>query len=141
MDLARNGTLNNLAKMLSEVGRREEALEVAREAVSLRRDLAAANSDAFTPGFARSLNNLAVMLSDVGKPEKALATISEALEKLTPVFRAQPMAHAQSMAQVRSSYIEMAEALDREPDGKLLEPVNEIFSLLEPDAEDDAGGK
>ena len=77
----------------------------------------------------------------LNRGEEALATIGEAVEKLTPLFRSQPMAHARSMAQVRSSYIEMAEALDRKPDGKLLKPVNEIFSLLESDAEDDAAGK
>ncbi len=77
----------------------------------------------------------------LNRGDEALATIGEALELLTPLFRALPTAHARSMAQVRSSYIEMAEALDRKPDGKLLEPVNEIFSLLESDAEDDAEGK
>jgi len=53
------GLLNNLSVRLSDLGRREEALTVAEEAVRLRRGLAAARPDAFTPDLALSLNNLA----------------------------------------------------------------------------------
>ena len=45
--------------MLSALGRREEALEQAQEAVKLYRELAAARPDAFRPDLAGSLNNLA----------------------------------------------------------------------------------
>ncbi|WP_037462702.1 tetratricopeptide repeat protein, partial [Skermanella stibiiresistens] len=56
-DLA--GSLNNLASFLSALGRREEALERAGEAVAVYQELAAARPDAFRPDLALSLNNLA----------------------------------------------------------------------------------
>ena len=65
--------LNNLANRLSDLGRREEALGVAEEAVRLSRALA------FTPNLAHSLNNLANMLSDLGRREEALTVAEEAI--------------------------------------------------------------
>jgi hypothetical protein len=48
-------SLNNFANRLSDLGRREEALTAAEEAVRLYRALAAARPDAFTIQLARSL--------------------------------------------------------------------------------------
>ena len=76
-ELARNKS--NLAKFLSDLGRREEALAAAEEAVSLRRRLASERPDAFLPDLAMSLNNLANMLSDLGRREEALAAAEEAV--------------------------------------------------------------
>jgi hypothetical protein len=47
--------------MLSQLGRWEEALKSAQEAVDLYRGLAAARPEAFTSYLAMSLNNLAAM--------------------------------------------------------------------------------
>ena len=53
-------SLNNLAAFLSEVGRRQEALDRPREeSVAIRRQLAEASPDAYLPDLAMSLNNLA----------------------------------------------------------------------------------
>ena len=65
-------SLHNLANMLSALGRREEALKAAEEAVGHYRALAEARPDAFIPNLALSLNNLANMLSDLGRREEAL---------------------------------------------------------------------
>ena len=73
------GNLNNLAVRLSELGRREEALHAAAEAVTLRRALAAQRPDAFTPDLAGSLNNLAACLSALGQREEALDAAAEAV--------------------------------------------------------------
>ena len=43
------------------------------EAVTLRRELAAANRDAYLPDLAASLNNLGVWFSEMGRPAEALA--------------------------------------------------------------------
>ena len=75
----RSGLLNNLAVRLSDLGRREEALAAAQEAVHLRRELAAARPDAFLPDLATSLNNLANSLSELGWREEALAASQEAV--------------------------------------------------------------
>ncbi len=71
--------LNNLSVRLSYLGRREDALAAAAEAVALRRTLAARHHDAFRPDLATSLNNLAAMLSELGRREDALAAAEEAV--------------------------------------------------------------
>src|ERR1035441_1146182 len=76
-DLARLS--NNLSVRLSDLGRREEALAQAEEAVRIRRQLAQAWPDAFLPNLATSLNNLANRLSALGRREEALAQAEEAL--------------------------------------------------------------
>ena len=76
----RDRSLNNLANRLSEVGRREEAQQVAAEAVEIRRELSALNPDAFKPYLGSSLNNLATMLSQVGRREEAQQVAAEAVE-------------------------------------------------------------
>jgi tetratricopeptide (TPR) repeat protein len=71
--------LNNLANRLSALGRREEALKAAEEAVRLYRALAEASPDIFLPDLAMSLNNLANRLSDLGRREEALKAAEEAV--------------------------------------------------------------
>ena len=56
--VVRAGLLNNLGNRLSDLGRREDALAAAQEAVDLYRQLAADRPDAFLPDLAMSLNNL-----------------------------------------------------------------------------------
>jgi tetratricopeptide (TPR) repeat protein len=77
-DLA--GAVNNLANRLSEVGRRDEALAAAREAVDLRRKLVEFNRDAYLPDLAASVNNLAVHLAAAGWRDEALAASQEAVD-------------------------------------------------------------
>jgi tetratricopeptide (TPR) repeat protein len=73
------GLLNNLANRLRDLGRSEEALAAAEEAVGLYRTLAANRPDAFTPDLARSLCNLGNMLGALGRREEALARAEEAV--------------------------------------------------------------
>ena len=75
----RAGALNNLATRLSALGRREDALAVAEEAVGLYRTLADQRPDAFRPNLAGSLNTLANRLRDLGRREDALAAAGEAV--------------------------------------------------------------
>jgi hypothetical protein len=49
-------SIANLANRLSDLGRREDALAAAEEAVHLHRALAEARPDAFAPGLALSLD-------------------------------------------------------------------------------------
>ena len=62
------GSLNNLSVRLGDLGRREEALAAIQEAVTIRRELAAARPDAFRPDLAGSLNNLSTA---AGRPGAA----------------------------------------------------------------------
>ena len=74
------GSLNNLAAMLSILGLRKEAREIAQEAVDIRRELAARNPDAFRPVLAGSLNNLANSLSELGLRKEAREIAQEATD-------------------------------------------------------------
>ena len=70
--------LSNLSARLGGLGQREDALAASEEAVTIRRELAAASPDAFRPGLADSLNNLSADLAGVGRLEDALAAAEEA---------------------------------------------------------------
>ena len=72
-------SLNNQSDRLADLGRREEALAAIEEAVTIRRELAAARPDAFLPDLAMSLNNQSSRLSELGRREDALAAIEEAV--------------------------------------------------------------
>src|SRR5204862_156701 len=75
---------NNLAIRLRELGRREEALAAAEEAVKAYRALAQVGPGAFVPGLAMSLNNLGIRLGALGRREEALAAAEEGVN----VYRA-----------------------------------------------------
>ena len=62
------GSLNNLSVRLADLGRPEEALAAIEEAVTIRRELAAARPDAFRPDLAGSLTNLS---NAAGRPGPA----------------------------------------------------------------------
>ena len=94
----RAGLLNNLANMLSAVGRREDGLAAAEEAVALYRELARARPDAFTPHLAGSLTTLANMRSYVGRREDALAAAEEAVALRRELARARPDAFTPDLA-------------------------------------------
>ena len=62
-----------LSVRLADLGRPKKALAASQEAVTIRRELAAARPDAFRPDLATALNNLSNRLADLGRPEEALA--------------------------------------------------------------------
>jgi hypothetical protein len=68
--------VNNLAKMLSDNGRVDDAAHLAAEAVAIRRTLDPA---VHRPSLAISASNLAKMLADQGRFNEALAAADEAL--------------------------------------------------------------
>ena len=89
---------NNLAKALSELGQREQALDAAKEAVNLYRQLAAARPEAFTPDLATSLNNLGLRLSELGQREQALDLAKEAVNLYRQLASARPEAFTPKLA-------------------------------------------
>ena len=73
-------SLNKLSVALANVGRNDDALDTSREAVDMRRVLAAQQPDAFLPYLAMSLNTLGNRLSSsVGRCAEALAAFKEAI--------------------------------------------------------------
>jgi tetratricopeptide (TPR) repeat protein len=116
-------SLNTHAATLSALGRREEAEATAREAVGLRRKLAAARPEAFEPYLAGSLNIHANTLSDLGRRENALQASDEAVRLLRPHFLALPSAHQTNMMVMVRVYLRHCRTLNRELDADLLEPI------------------
>ena len=77
-----------LSIRLSQVGERDCALGVAREAVGLYRGLAEVSPQAFTPDLAGALSNLATFLVESGHWENTLNVFVEGLDRLPPAARA-----------------------------------------------------
>ncbi len=76
--------LHNLGIRLAGLGRLAEALTADKEAVTIRRELAAASPDRYRPDLARSLNSLGVSFWELGRPAGALPVTEEAVA----IFRA-----------------------------------------------------
>ena len=71
--------LSSYSLHLAEVGRRGEALEASREAVTLYRELVVLNRDAYLPNLAASVNNHATDLAEAGRRAEALEASREAV--------------------------------------------------------------
>ncbi len=82
--------LNNLAVLLGDLGRREEALAAIEQAVAIYRELAEARPDTYLPDLARSLSNQSVSMSELGRREEALAAISQAVDIRRELAEARP---------------------------------------------------
>ncbi len=77
-------SLCNFGYRLSNMGQKEEALEITQEAVNLCRELAKKNPKDFLHWFVFSLNTIGTILSRLGRQEEALKATQEAeeMEKL-----------------------------------------------------------
>jgi tetratricopeptide (TPR) repeat protein len=93
---ARN--LVGLSNRLGDLGRREDALAAIEEAVTIRRELAAARPGAFLPDLAASLTNQSGRLSELGRREDALAAVEEAVTIRRELAAARPDAFLPDLA-------------------------------------------
>jgi len=89
--------LFNLGASLFEAGRRNEAAQVAQEAVDAYRSLAPGPSSD-PPRLADALMNLSVTLAELGQLERALEVAEEATAAWRPLASADPFAFAPSLA-------------------------------------------
>ena len=105
--------LNNLATTLARLGKREEALARAEEAVRIREPLTEARPDAFLPGLASSLNNLSNRLGDLGRREEALARADEAVRIYEPLAKVRPDTFRPDLARSLSNLAVMLSELGR----------------------------
>jgi tetratricopeptide (TPR) repeat protein len=96
--------LTMLGYALSELGRREEALAAAQEAVAHYRQLAQQHPEAFLPDLAMSLNNLGAMLSELGRREEALAAAQEAVAHYRQLAQQHPEAFLPDLAMSLRTY-------------------------------------
>jgi tetratricopeptide (TPR) repeat protein len=75
---------------LSDLGRKEEALEAAKQALDIRERLAKVKPERFEAGWATSLRNYANHLSDNGRSEEALEASKQVLDILERLAKAKP---------------------------------------------------
>jgi tetratricopeptide (TPR) repeat protein len=104
---------NNLSLRLSALGRREEALALAEEAVRLYQQLAGQRPDTFLPGLAMSLHNLANSLHHLGRREEALAQAEEAVRLYRQLAQQRPDAFLPDLATSLNNLATMLSDLGR----------------------------
>jgi tetratricopeptide (TPR) repeat protein len=128
----RAGLLNNLGRALSDLGRREEALEAAKEASDTYRQLAQKNPDAFLPDLAMSFNNLGAILSDLGRREEALEAAKEAVTIRRQLAKKNPDAFLPNLATSLGALGGVLQSLDRDDDaaGAFHEGLQSIFPFF-----------
>jgi tetratricopeptide (TPR) repeat protein len=109
--------------MLSNLGRREEALAASKEAVDIRRALAKDRPDAFLPDLATSLSVMSDVLAATGRHAEAAAAAQEALATLAPYVERYPETYAGLARTIGSDLLRYSEAGGVEPDRALLQRV------------------
>ncbi|HAD26760.1 MAG TPA: hypothetical protein DCF61_13590, partial [Alphaproteobacteria bacterium] len=115
------------------------ALAAAREAVAIRRELAAARPEVYRPNLATSLINLGSRLSENGDAAAALSAAQEAIKTLAPAFHALPRRHAALMRVMAEDYLAYCDEADIEPDAALLDPIIAKLKRLADEGDGEAG--
>ena len=123
--------------MLSDLGRREEALSKAEEAVRIYEQLSRARPDAFLPYLATSRGTLGVCLTGMGRHAEAAASFRQGLVDITPQLNRDPRAFVQLAVKSARKYMEQMKAAGKEPDVAVLTPVAEAIKRVQ--AEDGKG--
>ncbi len=123
-------SLNNLAVMLSKLGRREEALAKAQEAVRIYEQAAQARPEAFLPDFARSCGVLGSILGSQGRYAEAAAVFARGIRALSPLLRKLPKVFSDLAANLCQSYTEAVREAGMEPDRVLLGQVERVLEEL-----------
>jgi tetratricopeptide (TPR) repeat protein len=104
-------SLNNLGIHLSNLGRREKALDLTQESVKIRRQLAKTNPTAHLPNLAMSLGALAqVQAAGPTRLSEALAAAEEAAAIFTQLAQQLPQVYTQRAA---FTWMLVARLLDR----------------------------
>jgi tetratricopeptide (TPR) repeat protein len=116
-----------------ELGRREEALEVAVRAVEIYEKLSQKNPDAFEPDLAMSLGAMgAIYLAD-DNAAQAEACFMRGVQVLSRLFQKTPGAFAGLIANLSKDYLKSCEQAGKEPDVALLTPIAEQLQALNQD--------
>jgi hypothetical protein len=105
--------LHNWSRRLGDVGRRDESVDTAKEAVEIYRRMAEGNLAAdrpsrwrlrrrgvdYRPHLARSLNNLSIRLGETGQRGEGLAAVRESVEIRRRLTRANSAAYLPDLAE------------------------------------------
>ena len=106
--------------MLSNLGRREDALAASQEAVDIRRRLAELRPDAFLPDLARSLGTLGQTLATAERHAEAAAAAREGLAAIEPLAARHLDAFGGLARALGRDHLEACERAGIEPDTELL---------------------
>jgi len=112
--------VNNLGVALSAVGKREDALKAAQEAVQVYRRLAKANPDAYLPDLARSLGTLGTVLLALGRAEEAADAFRQGAHHLLPHARALPQAFGPLLGALVRDHLRASQTAGIPPDEHVL---------------------
>jgi tetratricopeptide (TPR) repeat protein len=112
--------LDHLGIRFSALGRPAEALATTEEAVTIWRELAAANPDRYRPDLAASLTNLGACLWDLGRPAEALPVTEEAVAIRRELAAANPDRYRPDLARSLTNLAEILEALGRKAESGLI---------------------
>jgi tetratricopeptide (TPR) repeat protein len=123
-------SLSNMATHLIDMGRSEEALTTAEEAVSLYRRLAAARSEAFQADLARALCVQSLCLEALSQAGKAARCSHEAVMTLAPLFLRRPAEFAPLMDVAARAYGRLVKKAGMAPDLLLLAPITRRLDAL-----------
>ena len=128
-ELARHKS--NLGNILSAFGQQSEALQVAEDAVSLRRQLAIEEPEAFTPKLADSLSNLAHNLSLTKRPTESLIAAQEALDLYRKLASNKPKEFTPDLAMSLNNVANVLGELGRSEDAlKASEEAVRLYQML-----------
>jgi hypothetical protein len=93
--------MHNIGNTLRRLGRKEQALAAARDAVQVRQRLATANPAVFEADLASSLQLLGVMLWSLGQRKPALTVATQSEQIYRKLAKANPAAFKHKHAQLR----------------------------------------
>jgi len=92
------GTLNNLGMLYADTQRFEEGEDSYKEALTIRRDLAKANPQAYLPDVAMTLNNFCTLYSDMQQFKEGETSCKEALTIYRDLSKTNPQTYLPSVA-------------------------------------------
>lgn len=120
------GVLNNLSHNLADAGGPDEALEVARTSVDMRRDLVSRHPLAL-PDLARSLNTLALRHQQAGQLTEALDAAEESLRVRRTAAQDHPDAYLDELASTLSNKAQILKDLNDLTGAR--EAIREVASI------------
>ncbi len=111
------------------LGRHDDALAAATEAVAISRNLAGARPGAFRPHLAAALNNLGNVLSMLNRHADALTATAEAVAIRRDLARALPDAFMQELAMSLANLARISNALGRHDEARAaLQEASELVN-------------
>lgn len=114
------GSCNNLAVLLSQNRKNDKAEKLYREALVIRRRLAAENPDEYGADLAQSCNNLATLLDIQNRKAEAEPLFREALAIRRCLAAQNPEAHEPGLANSCNNLATLLGGLDRKEEAEAL---------------------